>query len=754
MRNQFNNFQIKGKNIKNFKSLRKKIWIFFLLAAIIFNFLTLWPELTTRLDPNDNIFQFGLVQRMAQIWDLVFTGKISPLSLIDHWVPAWVLGYPLPYYYQHLPHLIIVIFYKLLLQKVNLYNIFKIVKFLLWVSYPLALYQSGRWFGFSKITSALMAFFGSQIITDGLYGADIVSFAWRGYGLTTQLFALIFTPLAFAYGWRILNQNKISFRQIAWLTLLLSASFASHLAFGYFVCFSLLFAPLAFLPWERLPYFLTNFAEEKLRWQQLLKPVFKKYQILFLTFLTTFLLLSYWFIPLFLHNQYHNISFWDSPLKWNSYGAKEVIVMFLSGQLFDFGRPPILTALVIGGLFLALSRFKPRHRFLVFLFGFWFALYFGRTTWGKLIDLLPMMREMHQQRLVNSLHIVCIFLIGLFGGFLWRKIKNLAIKLKIKPTFIVSSILFIILGIPVYKANWQYLKLNSSWIKQDNQAYEQIKNDYQALINYLKSLPPGRIYIFKKTKDGQPFNIGQTAIFLALSRETFPTVGFLPETWSLNSDIELLFDENNPQHYRLFNVRWVVLPHDNPLPDFMKEKAVFGPFKVAEVESGGYFTLGTSQLKVKTNKENIFNFLHLWFWSDKPTQNEFPTLELNGEDPQPPVFNSLPYSHFSPPKNLGIIDEEKVEDEKYQAKFTVADSCQNCLLVFKMTYHPNWQVFLDGQKAEKIMVFPSFIALKVSPGAHQVVFYYQPYWLKIPLLIIGWLVFFFFVFKRKFLLRD
>lgn len=731
------------------QSFNSLLGLFLVAAAVVFNFVSLFPELTTRLDPNDNIFQFGLTQRMAQIWDLAFSGEVSFFSLIDHWVPNWALGYPLPYYYQHLPHLLIVILYKLLLQNVNLYNIFKLIKFGLWVGYPLALFWAGKWFDFSSIGAGLMAFFASQILTDGLYGADITSFAWRGYGLTTQLFTLIFAPLSFAYGWRIFSQKQISSRQLALLSLLLSATFASHLAFGYFICLSLVFLPLSFLPWERLPRFLTNFGEEKNTWKKLLKPVIKKYQVLFLVFLLTFLVLSYWFVPLLLHNQYHNISFWDSPLKWNSYGAKEIIVMFLNGQIFDFNRPPILTALVILGLFLSLLYFGARERWLVFGFLLWFGLYFGRTTWGKIIDFLPMMREMHQQRLVNAFHIVCIFLIGFSGEFVWQWLEKIVKKFNIKYSSPAPLLVFLLLAIPVYKANWQYLKLNRDWIKQDNRAYDLVKNDYQALVDYLKSLPSGRIYIFKKTKDGQPFNIGQTAVFLALSRENIPTVGFLPETWSLNSDIELLFDENNPLHYRLFNVRWVVLPQDTPLPEFMKQKAIFGPFKVAEVETGGYFTLGTSQLSVKTNKENVFNFLHAWFWSDKPSQNEFPTLELGGKDPSPPVFSSLDYP-FLPAKNLGEIKEEKVENEVYQAKFEVNSSCQDCLLIFKMTYHPNWQVYLDGKKTQKKMVFPSFMAVKVDPGEHEIIFKYQPAKIKIALIVAGLIPLGYFLLSKKY----
>ena len=82
------------------------------------------------------------------------------------------------------------------------------------------------------------------------------------------------------------------------------------------------------------------------------------------------------------------------------------------------------------------------------------------------------------------------------------------------------------------------------------------------------------------------------------------------------------------------------------------------------------------------------------------------------------------------------------------ANLEINKECQNCLVVFKMTYHPNWQATVDNQKVDKIMVFPSFMALKLNPGTHTVSFHYQPNFFKLPLLIGG--VIFLFIARRLF----
>jgi len=734
-----------GRPGRFFLSGRAGFWLAVLLvgAAAVFNFLTLRPELNVKADPNDNIFQFTLAARMNEVWQEVVRRQQPLLALLDHWVPTWASGYPLPFYYQHLPHLLAVIIYNLMMKKINLYNIFNWLKFGLWVFLPVSWYLSCRWLGFGKITSALGAFFGSQILTDGLYGADISSFAWRGYGLSTQLWAIFFAPLALGAFYRLKRQagdgqkrgGPIKTKDLLAAVLLLAATFASHLAFGYFIVLSLLLLPLAFLPWEEIPQLFSKFGGEKFRWLAAAKTAVKRYIFLSLLFTFTFLLLSYWFVPLLLENAYHNVSFWDPPVKWNSYGVKEVISMFLNGQLFDFSRPPILTYLLGVGFFVSLWRFRGKYRFFAFLFPFWLALYFGRTTWGPLIDLLPMMKEMHQQRLINGLHLVSFPLIGVGAAFVLQKLRRLA---SYSSFPLLSWGLILLLAIPVYKANANYLYYNRIWLGQANESYQADEADFQKLITTIKSLPPGRTYAGTPGNWGREFKIGATQVYLALSTAGVPLVGFLPESWSLNTDPEPFFNYENPRDYDLWNVRYLITPKDFPLPKFAKLIGNFGRFNLSQVESEGYFTLGTSNKSVKIQKTDILNIIHLWLLSDLPAKKEFPTLVLDAKAPRQIFFPpALDYPLSQKLDSQSKIIKEEIVGEKYQATVEVSPACQNCLLVFKMTYHPNWQVKINGQLAKKFMVFPSFMAVKLSPGRQEISFEYRPDSTKLPLILLG-----------------
>jgi len=54
-----------------------------------------------------------------------------------------------------------------------------------------------------------------------------------------------------------------------------------------------------------------------------------------------------------------------------------------------------------------------------------------------------------------------------------------------------------------------------------------------------------------------------------------------------------------------------------------------------------------------------------------------------------------------------------------------------------VTYHPNWQVTIDGRSEQPFMVSPSFIGLYVPPGSHQVRAEYRSPTYKTALLLLG-----------------
>jgi len=656
---------------------------------------------------------------------------------------------------------------KLINAQLRLFNYFLFIKYLLLSFFPVSIFCSFRILEFKKIPSAIASLFASQIMTNGLYGIDVASFLWRGYGLSSQLFSIFFAPLALASIYRFVIKKE----GLAIAIIFLFLTTAGHLGIGYMVFISSFFVLIPFYPGSspqsdpRSELYLRSgivILKERLK------------RLVLLLSLTLFFLL-YWLVPFFKESDYHAVSFWDPPWKWSSYGYKEAISYLLSGEIFDFLRPiPLFSIFCTLGFFQVLITKKRQAnypRFLALLFPFWFLLFWGRTTWGELIDLLPGMKEFHQHRFIVGVHLSALFLapIGFLGvySFLRKKIKliltNFAQKhaFSYKPFLILSSAFLItssfFVFIFLYKAVYQYAKDNTLWLQQANKQFEEEEKDFQNLISYLKKFPATRIHGINSF-GGKDFEVGNTPVHMQLSISDFAISGFLPETWSPNSDNEFFFDPQREEHYHLYNIGFIVVPEGYSLPKFAQLEGKFGKFHLYKVKTDGWFDLVTPNLLVESKKTDFVNVVHLWQMSDLVAKKIYPLLsfknspfpfsnlprikmkdevsyEINGEVKN--IFAENPLTLSSPATPSGRI----IQENGPTALVEVLPDCHNCLLVYKTTYHPNWQVFLDGKKVkEKLMVFPAFLAIQVPPGKHQVAFSYQPSRLKIFLIVLDVIV--------------
>ncbi|OGG26155.1 hypothetical protein A2960_04135 [Candidatus Gottesmanbacteria bacterium RIFCSPLOWO2_01_FULL_39_12b] len=783
-----------------------------LIANIIFNLWLNFPETKILADPNDNIFQFSLVNRTNWVWQ----NYGCPLSLsclpnlIDHLVPNWAEGYPLPFYYSHIPQIAIVSSYNLIIKPlsslfsspITLYTYYNWSRYLLFTLFPIPVYLALRIVGLNPLLSSLGAFFASQFSTDGLYGIDPPSFLWRGYGLTSQLYGIFFLPLGLAFVYRALSRrgeamlfehahglesrpSRDEFGKCAkksWLTsaaaiVFLTLTTAGHLGIGIIGILSTI--PFIFLDLN-------------------LKNIILRAKKLLFVICCLFLVLAYWLIPILLNNQYHIVSFWDPIWKFNSYGVYEVVRQFLQGEIFDWKRGPIITILVMIGFFniiLNTSLFP-----FALLFIFWVFFYFGRTTWGGLIDLIPGMKDFHQHRFIVGVHIASLFLIPSGLDYIFRlvrqtlgKITNIieiVSNLKNSPDghrgihdavipiksgtasgqniifYILSIALVSILSYFTVKQTMDYASLNNRWIGEANTAYKYDEDNFQNLLSRLDSLPYSRLYAGRPGNWGKDFRLGSTQLYLLMGSYGYDISQFLPETWSPLSENEQNFDERVAEDYDLLNIKYIVTDKNHDFTVKAKLDNKYGPFELYTVPTTGWFDVVTAPQFVKSDKTNFINIVHLWHqsyprrWKMHPLisvekkplipQGMQKILEMKDEvsysegsglkgakDLTPStknIFSDYPFV-FPESTPSGKIVSEKVERQTYTGTVEVPNNCRNCFAMFKMSYHPDWTVKLDGNVTGKYAVFPFYLAVPITSGTHTVEFTYQPNRLKIILMI-------------------
>lgn len=686
---------VEGPVMKHFE---KYLGIILLIIAVGFNLWTYRTEPTALVDPNDNTFQFALVDRTNQIWSFAqqkCTGISKPfcmLSLLaDHWVPNWAQGYNLPAYYSHIPQIIIVATWKIAALFSSHYSLFThyhyVVYFLLSL-FPVTVFIALQTIGIPSVAAGLGALIASHLSTDGLYGLDPTSFLWRGYGLSSQLFAMIWLPLAVAYAWRYLNGTPTK-RSLLLAILSLAAVTSGHLGMGIIAFMSI--GVLALGPMIRS--ILTK------SWDTNSTNLIRTHiQKLLVVFGGVGLLLGYWILPILRDGNYHNISVWDGIWKFDSFGYREVLKNLFNGDLFDFGRFPILTILVGAGLFRAASgkifedRFpnseskkrqqtdvrhnanasdnlvssgarnftdEPEYNYFPFaiLFVFWLLMYFGRTTWGSLFTLIPGMSEFHLSRFIVGVHLSGLFLIPLCFDWITSRTHALVVPLKTSYASVgigLMSALFLIVS--VYPQTIRYASHNDFLITRGNTDYTRDSEDINKLISTLRTAikeKPGRVFAGRGGAWGKNFRIAETPMYMHLSTYGIPVILWLPETWSPNSDTEQYFSENNPAHYSLYNVRYVATPA-NLAPDLIQpfwKHLVSGKTWIlyevtasvipSEVEGSrrndntfGYITTGVRPAVVSSSKTDYRSVVRLWMHSQAYSQALFPELTFDNAYPK------------------------------------------------------------------------------------------------------------------------
>lgn len=728
-----------------------------LIATIGFNLWLYRLEPTATTDPNDNTFQFALVNRTNTMWDYAEShcGGINKpfctLSLLtDHWVPNWAEGYNLPYYYSHLPQIAVVGSWRMIhsfAPSVSLFTYYHVVIYLLLCLFPLSVYAALSVLGLSPIAAGVGAFASAHLSTDGLYGLDPSSFLWRGYGLSSQLFAMIWLPLALAYAYRVLVKNERDTRTMLAAISFLSLTTAGHLGVGIMGFLSVGLLAVA-------PAVVTILAKgwNSTSYKETLRSIGRMLVI----FGGTGLLLGYWILPVLRDGNYHNISVWDPIWKFDSYGYRVILKSFFDGDLFDFGRLPILSALTIVGALIAIGT---DYAAFALLFAFWLLFYFGRTTWGGMIDLIPGMTEFHISRFIVGLQMTGIFLIPM--GVEWLISSTTRIR---KFRMLVIPVVIVALAATVIPQTIRYANYNDTLILRGNANYANDKSDMDTLIETLGSLEksdPGRVYAGRNGW-GKEFRIAETPYNMYLSTYGIPVVLWLPETWSPNSDTEQFFREDKPGDYTLYNIRYVVTPPSlpkNQIQPFWKPLKVSKSWILYEVtkdntasgKESGYITSGVRPAVASVTKTDYLNLVHFWIQSDYPGNGLYPELTFDKEYPKNtglPNFRMLNEVLYKVPDGSmhDIVSENPVyvspngthagitvdtqsddTDMAFRATVTVPADCKECIVVLRQSFHPSWMATVDGKPVGTFTVFPFYVAVQLdSPGTHEVVFAYRP----------------------------
>ena len=674
----------------------RRFSLILLAAVLVVNCVVLWPELSiAKVDLNDNVSHLVFIHGMV---NAVETGQ----NPIDFWSPECSTGFPVFRVYQPLAHGIVTTAYFALGKSVPVEDIFAWVRFLALAMLPLSFFAAAWLLELRPLECAAAALLGPLLAAAdrGLFGIEYRSYTWYGYGMFAQSVGNHFLLLAIGLCYRAIRRGT----HVTLAGITLAVTCLSHLILGYIGALTaclMTVLPMADAP--RLPRL------RRLVWIGVVSALLCAFQLL----------------PILQDGYLINRSHYEPVEKWDSFGAGRVLGWLFSGGLMDHDRVPVLTLLAAAGVALAAWRWKSGKRsgpeaVLLGGFVFWLLLYFGRPTWGPLLLLVGITADMHVHRLIVGVQIFLLFLAAMAMAALWREVSR---RWNLLGAVAITAVLLF----PLVQERAAFLAENTSTGRENLIEYDA---ERQALTAALDNVARrgGRGFAGMGLGWGRDFKVGYVPVHNFLIERGIPSVSFIYHAMSLPSDLMMHFDPSRAAHYRLFNVRSGILQaRPVPLPDFVSLRADYGRFRVVEMPGGGYFDVVDATAWVPATRETFLEVNDPWLKSDQVDRKQHWLIGLNGNGGR---------RELTPPPagSAGEVRSERQEGQVYSAEIAVS---RPSYLLFKMTWHPNWKVSIDGHTEATEMLSPGFLGVAVKPGPHRVVCRYEPGTLRVWLAIGG-----------------
>ncbi len=677
--------------------------------VLVINAIALSAELRVgRITGNDNVSHLALVKGMVRA---VENGQ-NPL---DFWSPEVSFGSAPIRTYQPLAHALVVLAYFGLGKSVSLLTVFVWVRYLSIVLLPAGFFAAARLMEFPPLTAAAAAMLAPLISTDAWYGLDFSSYVLDGRGLFPQSVAAILLLLAIGCGFQAVRRGRVG----ALAGLLLGLTCVCHFIYGWIGAVTLC-----------LPALLPD-AE--------VKRLLRIRRIAFVGAVAV-LVSAFQLLPVWMDRSILNHSRWEQTWKWDSFGAGVVLKALFTGELLDHNRLPVLSLLALLGALLILWRLYSTRRlaaqegFVLSAAVLWLLVFFGRPTWGPLLLLLGAVRDLHLHRVVGAVQIFFILLAAFAMETGWRELTR-------RGYAWAALLLTLIVLAPMMQERAAYLARN----ERDGTEVTIAVDTEQGVLNAVEdsvNRAGGRVYAGSGLGWGAQFQIANIPFMAFLNMDLVPQASATYHTAALTADLFPEFEERNPAHYRLFNVRSVVAPVKLAagLPDFLLARTQIGSDRIFDAPGAGYFDVVDAVAAVRVSKDSFYDVNKQWLHSDGVAKGAHLWLDLRGTAPS--NLPRLGAGEALPLNSAGLSRAGEIHRERqfgpdYHAEFEVS---RPAFVLCRIGWHPNWVAYVDGRIQETAMLSPGFIGVPVSPGQHAILLRYQPGFWKLILACAGLLL--------------
>jgi hypothetical protein len=574
--------------------------------------------------------------------------------------------------------------------------------YLLLSLWPVSVYLSARAFGAGRPAAAASAAMAPFLISATGVGYEQQAYLWTGFGVWTQLWASWALPLAWGWSWQAIRDGRGYLRAVV----LTALTMALHFESGYLALSVLLVWPLVagrpFVARLRRAAFLLGGS----------------------------LLASAWVIvPLVAQRRWAAV---NEPLQGtglvNGYGARQVLDWLVSGQLLDHGRLPVVTVFAALGLVLAWLAWSSDTdaRSLLAALAVCLLFAFGRTTFGSLVEVIPGGADLFFRRFMMGVQLAALLLAG--RGAAWlaaRCVRLLEARVSRWPSGL-SAAAVLVAAIAVLAPAWlqlgAYDRHDGAAIAAQRRADSTEGAELDRLIAVIERDGGGRTYAGMPSPNwGQDFTVGAVPVFQYLESRDVDEVGYTLRTASLMTDPEYFFDDRDPSDYRLFGIRYLILPAGDKPPVPARLAMRSGPYRLWTVDGGGYVQAGQIVGEISANRTNVgarsVPLLHSGLADDGAYLGVRYGSGGSGDGHLPPAA-SRPAA--------GEVSAQHADLDNGQASATV-QMRRPGVVVLSASYDPGWTATVNGRPRPTRMVAPALVAVDVPAGTDHVVFRFHGY---------------------------
>ncbi len=575
--------------------------------------------------------------------------------------------------------------------------------YLLLSLWPISVYLSARAFGPRRAAAAASAAMAPFLVSVTGVGYEQHAYVWTGYGVWTQLWAMWTLPLAWGFSWRALRDGRGYLRAVV----LTALTVALHFETGYL-------ALSVLLVW---PFVAGGPLVSRVRRAAAL--------------LGGGLLASAWVIvPLLAQRDWAatNEIVRGTGLE-DGYGMRQVLEWLVSGGLLDHGRLPVVTVLAALGLGLAWLAWSADvdGRALLVALGVCLLLCFGRATFGSLVNVIPGSADLFFRRFMMGVQLAALLLAG--RGAAWLGDRGLALLDGYAPRWsprfagVAALIAAAVVLAPAWLALGRFDRADAAAIAAQRRAEATEGAQLNPLTAAITRDGGGRAYAGMPSNWGQAFTVGAVPVFKYLESRDVDEVGYTLRTASLMTDPEYYFQEDVSSDYRLFGIRYLVLPAGRRpgVPARLTMRS--GPYRLWTLDDAGYVQAGRIVGSLPANRTNIGSRSIPVLRSGLAARGAYLSVDYGSSGDEHPSGSAPGEPAQRPP---GVVGGQSADLANGAASATLRMR-QSGVAVLSASYDPGWTATVNGRPEPTRMVAPALVAVNVPAGTSHVVFRFRGY---------------------------